>query len=638
VPERRVVVGSKTGLSARPAAMFVQAASKQPVKVTIARAAGGDPVDARSILAVLRLDILGGEEVVLAAEGDGAEQALDELAALVARDLDDESTKPSTNTTPPTSSLGAEKEPSEDQPSESTNEPPAAPPREQVEWLSDAPASKDLLRRWPLALALATRLRRMHEEDPTTSFLVHIDGPWGSGKSTLLNFVRTELGREWLAVDFDAWRQAGVGPPWWALLAALRHNLGRDLGLLKRARLRIAESLARLRRGGAPFAFALTLLLSTASGVFLLLRPHDFTLNATGDAARTVTAVLTAIGTLWAGALVAGRFLLWDSARGARLFEQSNTNPMQDVADHFGWLVVKIGRPVVFFIDDLDRCPESYVVELLDAVQTLIRDAPRWRPKRGKTAVATYFVVAADGAWIRKSYEIAYQTFEQYVAEPGRPLGYLFLDKLFQLRVPVPSIDTPRQNEYLRELLGAPGPKERGADDSEQDERAIRDRLKNSTTETQVLEALRQASPEIRDRVAETAVERLSAPEVEEATEHSLQRFAPLLQPNPRSVKRFVNTYSVLRTVRTLEGIPVPSDPLALWTILETQWPGLADHLRVNPQTIELLGKPAADLESIPENIRMLLCNPAVQRLADFEHGGPLTVDLIRACCGAADT
>jgi phosphocarrier protein len=90
MPERRVVVGSKVGLHARPAAMFVQAAAKQPVKVTIAKVGGGDPVDARSILSVLALDARGGDEIVLAADGDGADQALDELAALVTRDLDSE--------------------------------------------------------------------------------------------------------------------------------------------------------------------------------------------------------------------------------------------------------------------------------------------------------------------------------------------------------------------------------------------------------------------------------------------------------------------------------------------------------------------------------------------------------------------
>ena len=88
MPERRVVVGSKVGLHARPAALFVQAAAKQPVKVTIAKD-GREPVDARSILAVLALDVRGGEEVVLAApDGDAADAALDELATVVATDHD----------------------------------------------------------------------------------------------------------------------------------------------------------------------------------------------------------------------------------------------------------------------------------------------------------------------------------------------------------------------------------------------------------------------------------------------------------------------------------------------------------------------------------------------------------------------
>jgi phosphocarrier protein HPr len=89
VAERRVTVGSRIGLHARPAAIFVQAAAKQPVKVTLGKE-GKPPVDARSILSVLALDARGGDEVVLAAEGEGAEEALDALVALLNRDLDKE--------------------------------------------------------------------------------------------------------------------------------------------------------------------------------------------------------------------------------------------------------------------------------------------------------------------------------------------------------------------------------------------------------------------------------------------------------------------------------------------------------------------------------------------------------------------
>lgn len=87
MPERTVVVGARTGLHARPAALFVQAATRLPVKVTVARD-GRPPVDSRSLLSVLALGARHGDSVVLSAEGDGAETAVEELAQLVASDLD----------------------------------------------------------------------------------------------------------------------------------------------------------------------------------------------------------------------------------------------------------------------------------------------------------------------------------------------------------------------------------------------------------------------------------------------------------------------------------------------------------------------------------------------------------------------
>ena len=87
MPERKVVVGSRVGLHARPAAMFVQLATKQPVTVYINKP-GQPPADARSILSILSLDARGGDEVVLSAEGDGADTALDEMAAFVEKDHD----------------------------------------------------------------------------------------------------------------------------------------------------------------------------------------------------------------------------------------------------------------------------------------------------------------------------------------------------------------------------------------------------------------------------------------------------------------------------------------------------------------------------------------------------------------------
>jgi phosphocarrier protein len=91
----RTTVGSASGLHARPASLFVQAVVRVPVPVRIARP-GETPVDARSLLSVMSLAAKHGEELELsvadvadvAADDAQARAVLDELAALLRRDLD----------------------------------------------------------------------------------------------------------------------------------------------------------------------------------------------------------------------------------------------------------------------------------------------------------------------------------------------------------------------------------------------------------------------------------------------------------------------------------------------------------------------------------------------------------------------
>lgn len=85
--QRTVVIASKVGLHARPAALFTKAASAAGLPVTI-RKDGGAPVPASSILSVLTLNVGRGDAVTIEADGVGADAVLDQLAALLAQDLD----------------------------------------------------------------------------------------------------------------------------------------------------------------------------------------------------------------------------------------------------------------------------------------------------------------------------------------------------------------------------------------------------------------------------------------------------------------------------------------------------------------------------------------------------------------------
>lgn len=87
MPTRTAVVRSSAGLHARPAHLFVEAATKTglPVKIAVP---GKPAVDARSILMVMALGAVQGTEVTLSAEGEGAEAALEELVTVLETDAD----------------------------------------------------------------------------------------------------------------------------------------------------------------------------------------------------------------------------------------------------------------------------------------------------------------------------------------------------------------------------------------------------------------------------------------------------------------------------------------------------------------------------------------------------------------------
>ncbi|MEV6909141.1 P-loop NTPase fold protein [Amycolatopsis sp. NPDC051071] len=508
---------------------------------------------------------------------------------------------------------------------------PARPePDTKVDWASDAPALEDHLSRASLADVLATQLREVRGKAPSTSFLIHLDGAWGTGKSTLLIFLEDRLGDEFTVVRFDAWRQSRLGPPWWALLSATREAVARERNFVARSALRVAEGVARARRVGSAVTLTVFLIALVVAGLAVFLLPRITGGDALAALAKAGTAVVAALAALWAGARVVGRTLLWDSVRGARLFEQSTPNPMDQVAAHFDWILGKARKPVLFFIDDLDRCPGGYVVELLDAVQTLIRDIPARASATEHSAA--YFVVAADGAWLRKSYEDAFPSFHDSVSTPGYSLGYLFLDKLFQLTVPVPMPSTRARTTYLERLLNIAAPHHDEA--VKQEITDGKTALAGADDESEILGIINSASPDARDKLARDAALALVSPQTRAHTEHALSKFLPLLHPNPRNIKKFLNTYSILRSVRTLEQNTVGSDVLALWTIIRVRWPSIAEHLETDPEAVRALVEPLWASECLPLELRDLATDTELRAVILHPEGGPLTADLIRQCAG----
>ncbi|MFD2670997.1 HPr family phosphocarrier protein [Marinicrinis sediminis] len=81
---RPVVVKLKTGLHARPAALFVQEANKFSSEIFVEK--DDKKVNAKSIMGIMSLAISSGTEIHISGEGSDAEQAVTALTELVSKE------------------------------------------------------------------------------------------------------------------------------------------------------------------------------------------------------------------------------------------------------------------------------------------------------------------------------------------------------------------------------------------------------------------------------------------------------------------------------------------------------------------------------------------------------------------------
>ncbi|EHA32481.1 phosphocarrier protein Chr [Bacillus subtilis subsp. subtilis str. SC-8] len=75
----------KTGLQARPAALFVQEANRFTSDVFLEK--DGKKVNAKSIMGLMSLAVSTGTEVTLIAQGEDEQEALEKLAAYVQEEV-----------------------------------------------------------------------------------------------------------------------------------------------------------------------------------------------------------------------------------------------------------------------------------------------------------------------------------------------------------------------------------------------------------------------------------------------------------------------------------------------------------------------------------------------------------------------
>ena len=482
-------------------------------------------------------------------------------------------------------------------------------PSESVGTLSDAPALVDSLGRQAFAEVLATRVKQVSETlrsgtlGNDAAFILHVDGPWGSGKTSILNFLKADLEQSdppWLIVEFNAWQNQQRSPAWWPIISHVGAGAAK-LSWFQFPKARWVWMSWNLRLRWVPIL--LTALLTVAFLYFAWNAVAGDKPTGLFGVMKDMVAGVLAIGTLVGLAWTTSRTVFFGSKGAAEAYVKSTAEPFRPIINLYERLIRAIRRPVAVFIDDIDRCDSAYVIELLEGIQTLLRSAP------------VVYIVAGDRKWICSSFEKRYSDFGGQIGMPGRPLGYLFLDKVFQLSTAIPRLSHVRQAAYWKRLLESG---EQGAAKTSEDLRKLEADAESELVGKSTHEEIQQQIDESKDdslrqeALRAAAAKQTTSREAIRAAEHRLQPLAHLLEPNPRSMKRLVNAYGLNQARVFLEGRKVEVEALARWTIVELRWPILADFLATNWTDIA-----AGNLSfaQFPDDIRALLADLDVREV-----------------------
>jgi hypothetical protein len=220
---------------------------------------------------------------------------------------------------------------------------------------------------------------------------------------------------------------------------------------------------------------------------------------------------------------------------------------------------------IVLYIDDLDRCSPEQVVDVLQAVHLLL-------------ALDLFVVVVGvDPRWLLHSLETSYPGTLQADGGPGgqaSPVDYL--EKIFNIPFTLPRLTPTAFGGLLRSLAGGPAP-------------VLPTPLIPTTEPFPDLEPVGIELPvEPRSEVA--VVLRGETPAPRAITEPELvllEALAPLVR-SPRSAKRLVNLYRMLRSTRDVsptsrflgtDGRPGEHEAVAVLLGILTAYPRLLGEL-----------------------------------------------------------
>lgn len=363
---------------------------------------------------------------------------------------------------------------------------------------------------------------------------IGVFGTWGTGKSTVLSLVEQRLASadpKPIIIKFDAWLYQGFDDAKAALMEVVANRL-------------IAEAKSDDKLWEKAKAFAGRVNYFRALGM-----AADFGIGmAFGVPPGLLTKAGSAIGSLVAGkgdlndvgTMKEGGKAAMDAWSKLVRPAEAKTPPKEIAAfrQEFGEIIEGLGRPLVLFIDNLDRCLPDVAIGTLEAVRLFL------------FIEGTAFVIAADEDMIRHS-------VSKHFGDINSRHVHDYLDKVIQVPLRVPQVSTEDVRAYMYSLFVGLYAANKLAAVQARLLTVLQTSWTGATFTRKDINEMAGSPPNLLDALA--VCDRLAP----------ILTAAPTINGNPRIVKRLLNAITLRQTLAISRGMSVDLATLAKLAVFE---------------------------------------------------------------------
>lgn len=363
---------------------------------------------------------------------------------------------------------------------------------------------------------------------------VGVFGTWGTGKSTVLALAEQQLKAskpEPLLVKFDAWLYQGFDDAKAALMDVVASSLyeaakGNESLLEKignfSKRINYFRALGLAADFGIGMAFGIPpgLLTKAGSAIGSLVAG-----SGSSEDAEALKDVRKEVASGWADLVK----------------PKEEKSPPQEIAkfrSEFGEILRELDRPLVLFIDNLDRCLPSAAIGTLEAVRLFL-----FLP-------GTAFVIAADEDMIRHSVSRHFEDINsRHVTD--------YLDKVIQVPLRVPQVSAEDLRAYMYSLfVSLHAPSKLGAVQAHL-LKSLQHGWEGKTFTKEDVNAMADSPPKLLEALSVS--DRLAP----------ILATAPRINGNPRIVKRLLNSITLRQQLAAKREMNVDLPTLAKLAVFE---------------------------------------------------------------------